>query len=70
MSEEDFWKEEEKKDKRFKKEFEKEINEFEDSFEKEKLSCNEKCINNVCGICSIDDWACRLRLDRKEMKIH
>ncbi len=37
MSVEDFWKEEEKKDKKFMKEFEKELDEFNDE---EGLICN------------------------------
>lgn len=65
---EDFWKEEEKKDKKFMKEFDKEMDEFYKSVEKENLVCNEKCIHNIENTCSIDDWSCRIKHDRKEMK--
>lgn len=36
--------------------------------EKEPLPCNRKCINNVAGICIINDWSCRNKLDIQDMK--
>lgn len=66
---EDLWKEE-KKDNKSMKEFDKEINELYESVEKERLVCNEKCIHNIGNICLIDDWSCRIKLDKKEMKLH
>ena len=66
MSVEDFWKNEEEKDKKFMKEFDKEIDEIYEKLE--PLTCSEKCIHNIGNTCSIDDWSCRIKLDKKEMK--
>lgn len=70
MSVEDFWKEEEKKDRKFMEEFDREMEELCKDSEKDSLVCNEKCIHNIGNTCSINDWSCRIRLDKKEMKIH
>lgn len=70
MSVEDFWKDEEKKDEKFMKELDKEMEELFESTERESLSCNEKCIHNIGNTCSIDDWSCRIKLDKKEMQLH
>lgn len=67
MSEE-FWKHEEELDKEFEKEMFEELEELTN--DKEELHCNEKCVNSVGGVCIIDDWACRNRLDAKQMKIN
>ena len=51
------------------KEFDKEMGEFYDSVEKENLVCNEKCIHNIGNTCSIDDWSCRIKLDKLEKQL-
>lgn len=64
----DFWKHEEELDKKFNKKLEKEIEKL--SANDDPLTCSEKCVNNIGNTCVTNDWECRLRLDRKEMKLH
>lgn len=67
MSEE-FWKHEEELDKKFDKDLFKDLDKLYD--EKEELHCDEKCVNCVGGVCVTEDWACRNKLDKKQMKFN
>lgn len=70
MSVEDYWKHEEELDKKFNEEMDKEFDKLEKNCKTEYFSCNENCINNIGNTCSINNWNCRIKLDKKEMKIH
>ena len=64
----EFWKHEEELDKKFEKEFFDELENIYD--EKEELHCDEKCVNCEGGVCVTADWACRNKLDKKQMKFN
>ncbi len=63
---EEFWKKEEEKDRRFYRELDEEIEKIEEG--KEDLLCSENCVNSFDGKCLARDYACRQKLDMKEMK--